>query len=520
VWQQVAVSHAARTSLFTFAQRTVPNMICVSIGRGRHKQVIAEHRHLVEQGAQLVELRLDYLRNRVELGRLISDRPCPVVVTVRRERDGGRFHGDEDQRRTLLRSAIVAGVEYVDLEEDAAEAIPRYGRTKRIVSYHNFRNTPEELEGIHAHLASLDADVVKLATMANTPHDNLRMLQLVRQSQIPTVGICMGDLGTASRVLVGRFGAPFTYATFHQERALAPGQLSFQEMKEVYDYDRIRTDSEVYGVIGDPIAHSLSPLVHNAAFRAQNLNKIYVPFRIPRDNLAEFLHDGRELGLHGLSVTIPHKEMVLPALARYDGAVKGIGAANTIIFEGKENVGYNTDYRAAMDSLDAAMRSAGKSPEEVKSTTALILGAGGAAKAIAYGLVRRGALVVVTSRTLENAESLAKKLQCRSTEWERRHTVDADILVNCTPLGMHPNVEETPYEASAFKPGSIVFDTVYNPENTLFIKDARARNCRVVTGVDMFIRQAALQYKLFTGHEAPIEVMRTALKRATSAVKY
>ncbi len=328
-------------------------MICVSIGRGRHKQVVAEHRTLVEQGAQLVELRLDYLRSRVDLQKLIDGRPSPVVVTVRRHDDGGLYRGKEDQRRALLRSAIVAGVEFVDLEEDTAAAIPRYGRTRRIVSYHDFRKTPDDLEAIHARLAALDADVVKLATMANAPHDNVRMLQLVKQAQMPTVGICMGDLGTASRVLTGRFGAPFTYATFHHERQLAPGQLSYQEMKDVYDYDRIRGDSEVYGVIGDPIGHSLSPLIHNTAFRKQDLNKVYVPFRVPKEGLEEFLRDARELGLHGLSVTIPHKEAVLKYLSASDSAVNGIGAANTIVFEGPANIGYNTDYRAAMDSLEA-----------------------------------------------------------------------------------------------------------------------------------------------------------------------
>jgi len=190
------------------------------------------------------------------------------------------------------------------------------------------------------------------------------------------------------------------------------------------------------------------------------------------------------------------------------------------VFEGEQNIGYNTDYRAAMDSLEGALKAIGKTPEDLKSAAALILGAGGAARAIAYGLVRRGATLTVTSRTFENAERLAQRLQCRVTPWERRLTVEADIVVNCTPVGMHPEVNESPYEFQAFKPGGIAFDTVYNPENTLFIKQARERGCHVVTGVEMFIRQAALQYQLFTGHEAPVAQMRQALKRATSAVKY
>lgn len=182
-------------------------MICVSIARGRHRHVIAEHRHLVQQGARLVELRLDYINGEVNLKRLITDRPCPVVITCRRERDGGKFAGSEESRQTLLRQAIAEGVEYVDLEDDVAGSIPRFGKTKRIVSLHDFRKTPDDLEGLHKQLAAHDADIVKLATMANQPHDNLRMLHLIRSSQVPTVGMCMGDIGTPSRLLAGRFGA-------------------------------------------------------------------------------------------------------------------------------------------------------------------------------------------------------------------------------------------------------------------------------------------------------------------------
>ena len=219
-------------------------MICVSIGRGRHRHMIAEHRHLVSQGAKLVELRLDYINGQINLKRLLADQPCPVVITIRREIDGGKWRGTEDERQMLMRAAIVDGVDYIDLEEDVAKLIRRYGKTKRIVSYHDFRQTPDDLAAIHARLAALDADVVKLATMANSPHDNLRMMQLVQSAKVPTVGMCMGDLGTPSRILCGRFGAPFTYASFHHERLLAPGQLSFDQMMNVYHYECDRQPDE------------------------------------------------------------------------------------------------------------------------------------------------------------------------------------------------------------------------------------------------------------------------------------
>ncbi|MEX2121829.1 MAG: shikimate dehydrogenase [Pirellulales bacterium] len=495
-------------------------MICVSIGRGRHRHVIAEHKHLVEQGAKLVELRLDYINGQVNLKRVLPDRPCPVIVTLRRPQDGGKYAGSEAERQMLLRTAIAEGVEYVDLEEDIATTIPRYGKTRRIVSLHDFRKTPDDLEQIHARLAALDADVVKISTMANHPHDNLRMLRLVEQSPVPTVGICMGDIGTPSRLLAGRCGAPFTYATFHHERALAPGQLSFQQMNEVYRYDEINADTEVYGVIGDPIGHSLSPLIHNAAFHHLGMNKVYLPFRMPREDLNSFLDDASELGIKGLSVTIPHKEAVLKVLTRMDGAVRGVGAANTLLFEGDEIAGFNTDYRGAMDSLAAALSERANQRPDLAGKVTLVLGAGGAAKAIAFGLLRRGAEVVVASRTRERADRLAEALGAKAVDWGLRHNFWIDVLVNCTPVGMHPHVDETPYDKHYMKPSLLVFDTVYNPESTLLVKDARARGANVITGVEMFIRQAALQFKLFTGQDAPADLMRDVLKRAIGPAKY
>jgi len=496
-------------------------MICVSIGRGRHRHVIAEHKHLVEQGAQLVELRLDYINGQINLKRVLTDRASPVIVTIRRQQDGGKYNGDEEARVMLLRTAIAEGVDYVDLEEEIATKIPRYGRTKRIISLHDFRKTPENLPQIHARLAALDPDIIKMATLANHPHDNLRMLRLVRESKIPTAGFCMGDIGTPSRLLAGRFGSPFSYATFHHERTLAPGQLSFQQMRDIYHYDEITPETEIYGVIGDPIAHSLSPLIHNAAFQAAHMRKVYIPFRMPREHLANFIDDARELGIRGLSVTIPHKEAVLKSLTKIDGAVRGVQAANTILFENEELSGFNTDYRAAMDSLAAALEvSEGEgSTRFLQGRSALVLGAGGAARAIAYGLARRGAEVVLASRTSQRADALAKFLGCKAIDWTARHQFSSDILVNCTPLGMHPNVDETPFEKHHLKPSMVVFDTVYNPESTLLIKDARSRSCTVVTGVEMFIRQAALQFKLFTGQDAPADLMRDVLRRAIGPAK-
>ena len=493
-------------------------MICVSIGRGRHRYLIAEHKFLAEQGAQLVELRLDYIQSAVNLSRLIPERPCPVVVTCRRERDGGKWARSEDQRQLLLRQAIVAGIEYVDLEEDIASQIRRHGKTKRIISYHDFNETPEDLAGLHARLAALDADVVKIATKVNHPHDNLRLLRLCRDSKVPTVAIGMGEIGTPSRVLAKRFGAPFTYAALDAGKVLAPGQLSFQQMKEIYRYDTINSETEFYGVVADPVAQSLSPLIHNAGFSHLKLNKVYLPFRVSSDQLPSFMADCAELGVKGLSVTIPHKEEILKHIAQADDPTKRIGACNTVVFKSEGATGYNTDYRAAMACIDQLLGGDENNPS-LGGKTVLVLGAGGVSRALVYGLKRRGADVVISSRTDEKADQLAAAFQARSVPWDSRHTIRPVLIVNGTPVGMHPVVDESPFDARHLVHETAVFDTVYNPEQTLFIKQAREVGCPTITGIDMFVGQAALQFRLFTGQPAPLELMRQVIRRAISAAK-
>ena len=494
-------------------------MICVCIGRGRHKHMIAEHRYLAEQGVQLVELRADYIRTRLSLKRLLTDRPCPCIITCRRQQDGGQWADTEQARQMVLRTAIVEGTDYIDLEEDIAGGIPRYGKTKRIISYHNFRDTPDDLYEIHQRMCKLDPDIVKLATLTHRPSDNVRMLRLVKDAQVPTIGICMGEIGTPTRILGGKFGAPFAYASFHPERTLAPGQVGYTAMRDVYRYDSIGPDTEVYGVIADPVAQNISPLLHNMAFGQAGLNKVFVPFRVPRDDLAEFIRECPELDIKGLAVDIPHKDDVLKQLSKADGVVRNIGAANTLLFDNREIVGYNTDFRGFQDALDTVFHEDERGRPLV-GRVCLVLGAGGISKAIAHSLKRRDADVVLTSRTHERALVLAEKFRCRTVQWYERTKVEPDILINATPLGMHPNVDETPIDAKYLRRGMIVVDTVYNPEQTLLIKQAREVGCRVVTGIECAVRNAVLQHEHFTGQPGPVEVMRTALKRAIGPAKW
>jgi 3-dehydroquinate dehydratase/shikimate dehydrogenase len=484
----------------------------------------AEHQALAQHGVELCELRLDYLNRAPELSRLLPGRPTPVVITCRRDSDRGLWRGSEEQRLTLLRAAIVQGAEYVDLEEDAAKLIRRYGSTKRIISYHNFEETPGDLEAIHARLADCDPDIIKLATNALIPSDNARMLNLVARSKIPTIGFCMGDMGVPSRVLTGKFGAPFTYAAPSKERAVAPGQLTYDELKSLYRYDQIGPETEVYGVVADPVGHSLSPLLHNKSFAKSGLDCVYLPIRVPERLLASTFESFQSLGLRGLSVTIPHKEAALALTTHVDGPLQEIGAANTLYLdEAGTWWAANTDYLAAIESLALGLRPEGATPDptrnELEGKRILLLGAGGVAKAIGWACEKAGAAVTVTNRTSVRGKELATRLGCQFVSWENRGTTFSDVIVNCTSIGMHPNVDETPLPDNLLNEGTLVFDTVYNPEQTMLIRQSRERGCRTVTGVEMFVRQAARQFHYFTGEEASLDLLRKIVRKAISFVK-
>lgn len=497
----------------------MPAKICVSIGRGRHRMMIAETQHLAESGVELVELRLDYIRRAVNIKRLLETKPCDFIVTCRRPADGGKWRGTEQDRVVLLRTAIAEGVDYVDLEMDVASQIPRYGKTKRIISYHNFQQTPDDLEQIYKRMEDYDPDIIKVATMAHSPHDNFRVLQLGRNSKVPTVAFCMGEMGTPSRVLCGKFGAPFSYATFSSERRLAPGMLSYQEMQGLYRFETINEQTQIFGVIADPVEHSLSPLVHNQAMQRLKLDMVYLPFRVPREHLEQFMKDAPTLGIEGISVTIPHKETVLKSLTDLDDDVSGILAANTVLFKPEGISGHNTDCRAAMKCL---LRALEKDPGTKKPLTGvrfLLLGTGGVARAIGYGIQKLGGTISIAGRNVHQTEELALRMEGKAVNWMARHGVETDVLINCTPVGMHPNLNESPFEERYLNTKMLVFDTVYNPEQTLLIKHARERGCQIITGVEMFVRQAVLQFELFTNTKVDKNTVHADVKRAISAAR-
>ncbi len=495
-------------------------VICVVIGRTRHRMMQAEIQEAAKQGARLIELRLDFLSKIPDFKRLLENRPCPIIATFRRPVDGGRWAGTEEQRLRLIRHAIVAGFDYVDLEIDIIDQIPRFGNVQRIVSYHNLQGMPENLELIHKQMCEKDADIVKIAVTGQQVADNLRVLSLLKNPPKPTVALCMGDLGTCTRVLGLRQGMPYTYGAFNKERQIAPGILSFKELQQIYRVEDIKPETKIFGVIGDPIGHSLSPLIHNAALRELGINAVYLPFRVPRGELPAFVQGFREIPVSAYSVTIPQKEAAAKLAEDKDESVASMGAANTLLATAIGFRAANTDARAAIESLHAHLPPGpDNQPAPLSSRSVLVLGAGGVARAIAHGLKQEGIKFVVTNRTPERGLVLALETGARFVDWAARHCMECDTIINCTSIGMHPNVDESPIHHSSLKADMMVFDTIYTPETTMLIREARERGCHTLTGVDMFVRQAGLQFQMFTGQPPPLELMATLVRKALSPVQ-
>jgi 3-dehydroquinate dehydratase / shikimate dehydrogenase len=290
-------------------------------------------------------------------------------------------------------------------------------------------------------------------------------------------------------------------------------------MRDEFRYEQIGRDTGILGVIADPVAHSLSPRVHNACIRKAGLDLIYLPFRVPAEQLDDFMQACPEVDIRGLSVSLPHKEKILRNLNVLDDNVVGVRACNTVVFKNQNAYGYNTDLEAAVDVLLNAF-GVEDSRNAFHGRRFLILGAGGTARTIAWGLLRREANVFITARDFRKAELLANQLKCKAADWAVRQNFPCDVLINATPCGMHPNMDETPFDDGWFTAQTLVFDVIYNPEQTMFIKFARKAGCRTITGVDMFARQAARQFELFTGQPADVEAMRYEVKRGTSAARY
>ncbi len=468
------------------------------------------------QGADAVELRLDYLQSPpapADAASLVRGCPLPVVVTYRTAAQGGQYIGDEPRRLQVLRAAAQAGAAFVDVESDVPPDLWPPGDV--IVSSHDFQRRPADLAARLAAMEASPAAVNKVAFAAAGPEDALAALDALRACRKPTMAIAMGEAGVASRILARKFGAFGTFASLDATSASAPGQPTLGQLRSLYRWEAIAPRTQVFGVIGCPVGHSMSPAIHNAAFEAAGIDGVYVPLLIQggADNFNRFMDallSRPWMDWRGLSVTIPHKENALAYVGppRCDELARRIGAINTItIGPGGELRGDNTDYAAAIDALCAAM---GIERRSLGGRSAAVIGAGGAARAIVAGLAHYGASVTIYNRTVARGEALAAEFGGKAASLDA--AIDAEILINCTPIGMHPRIAASPLAEIPASVG-VVFDTIYNPVETLLLRQARRRGCLTVSGLDMFVNQAVAQFQIWTGANAPRDVMREIVIR-------
>lgn len=452
--------------------------------------------------ADLIELRLDPMAD-PDLPTLLAAAPCPAIVTCRPPRQGGVWDGSETSRLALLREAIEEGADYVDIEADAFHEIPPGGTTKRIASFHDFDGVPDDLEDRVRALEALPCDLVKFACMPRTLSEAVRILHALRACTKPAIGIGMGEYGEITRILAPAFGGVLTFGSIRQGTESAPGQLTTHELKHLYRVDALTPDTPLYGVVGTPIAHSMSPAIHNAALQACGLPGVYLRFHA--EDFPVFLREVAEpLGVRGLSVTLPHKEAALAACESVDAPAGDIGAVNTLTRTPTGWHGCNTDCHAACKAIQAAAARAGI---PLQGARALVLGAGGTARALAYGLREAGCSLTLANRTLANAEALAAKMGARAIPLADATGASCDILANTTRVGMHPDGDATPLPGAPFRAGMVVFDAVYNPRETRFLREARAAGAEIADGVEMFVGQAVEQFERWTGQTAPRDVM-------------
>ncbi len=508
--------------------------LCVAIFVTDEAQARRDLAVAAERGADLAELRVDGLADLSVLDRLLADRRLPVVVTCRPTWEGGRSDLSDADRGAVLAMAADAGADFVDVELVTAR---RHAATVRdllgeraavnarlIVSAHDFDGRPARLTNVVAELYDSPADVAKIVWTARTIRDNLEAFEILQHRQKPTVALCMGESGLISRVLARKFGAVLTFASLEEGTGTAPGQVAVADMKRLYRWDAIGPATKVYGVVGSPVGHSMSPAIHNAAFDATGHDGVYLPLLVNPgyESFKAFMEsflafDG--LHLSGLSVTIPHKENALRYLkergAEVEPLAERIGAVNTIAVDGGTLRGTNTDYAAILDTIADAL---GIDRAGLAGKRVAVLGAGGTGRTAVAALAACGATVVVYNRTRDRANALAAEFdgtpgKVVSADWDKLCGSCCDIFVNTTSLGMSPHADASPFGDAPplLSAGTLVFDAVYNPPRTRLLDQAAAAGAKTVGGVEMFVRQAAAQFATWTGRPAPVQVMRAVV---------
>jgi 3-dehydroquinate dehydratase/shikimate dehydrogenase len=476
--------------------------ICVTVTAPSMAELRARRDQVT--GADMVELRLDSVRDPDVTGAL-EGRRTPAIVTCRPTWEGGRFKGSEEERRRILCDALAQGAEFVDVEWRAGfdDVLALTGGRRIVLSSHDFSGVPADLAARAAAMRGTGAEVIKIAAKANRLSDCIPLMELAGRMSAHEriVAIAMGERGIASRVLAGRFGSAWTYAGMLGD----VGQLTPGELLEMYRARSITGATQVYALAGSPVAHSVSPAMHNAAFKASQLDAVYLP--CDAADADDFVTFAKAIKLSGASVTIPFKVALYDRVDEAFAVARRIGAINTIRIENGRWVGGNTDASGFLAPLVERQI-------PLQAARVSILGAGGAARAVAVALASSGATVTVHARNRHQAADVAMIVSGETGPWPPQPG-SWDLLVNCTPIGMHPHVDDTPL-ARELLTGETVYDLIYNPEETRLLRDARASGCRTIGGLDMLVAQAHEQFHWWTGVRPQAGVMRAAAVKRLS----
>jgi 3-dehydroquinate dehydratase/shikimate dehydrogenase len=455
-----------------------------------------------------MEFRLDYLpRPGLALPKIkafFELYPHAVVIaTCRRTASGGKFRGSIASQLEVLTKAVAAGCQLIDVELQTAtkckaEQLQKLrARAALILSFHDFHAT-KKLDETLAKMQHYPADFYKVVSTATMLSDNVTMMKFLEKEsdRHSVVGLCMGEQGIISRVLGVRAGSAFTFAAVSAGEQTAPGQVTGQDLRNVYRIDQVDVATRVYGVAGDPVSHSLSPIIMNTAMRRENVNAVYVALHAK--TLKDLLACVREIPIHGLSITMPYKEAILPHLDNTDSHTTKIGACNTVVrAQDGKLYGFNTDTAGVVRPLEQRLA--------LDGARILVLGAGGAARAAVFGLKERGCEVFILNRTQAPAQKLARQAKARTIKRPDLRKLAFDVIVNATPVGM-TNGRESPLNENEIN-AKYVFDMVYDPAETRFLKAAKARGAQIIPGIEMFVHQAARQFEIWTGKPAPWDDM-------------
>jgi 3-dehydroquinate dehydratase / shikimate dehydrogenase len=482
--------------------------VCVAIIGSTAAEMIEKATSVVKE-TPFLEFRLDYLEKPLaampKFKQFFEDNTAATAIaTCRRQAVGGKFSGTVAAELEILTKAAGTGFHLVDLELESAESLKKADLQKFretgvavIISHHDF-NVTKDLDGIYARIAPFNPDFVKIVPTAKALVDNITLIRFLERMNDHTniIGICMGDAGIISRVLGVRAGSAFTFAAATPGEETGPGQIAARTLLETYRIDHVDAATKVYGVAGNPIKSSLSPIMMNTAFRRETVNAVYLALQTTKLN--DLLKLVMEIPIQGVSITMPLKEEILPHLAQTDPLSAKIGAVNTIRLIDGKLYGFNTDVAGIVTPLEKRL--------SLRGAKVLVLGAGGAARAAVFGVRDRGAEVFILNRTPDTAQKLARQSGSKTIKKDALAKTQFDVIINATPVGMAGNKTPSILEAKDLNT-KLVFDLVYNPLETPLIHLARQKGISFITGIEMFVQQGARQFEIFTGKPAPEEEM-------------